>query len=88
MGYVSVVNLRVRNARKNVYDLYTYIAYKHPEHNFPRIRTVQACCKEMHLTVRGREEGFLNRRFLREGNVDTTGLNCYITVTLYNSTYI
>ena len=35
-----------------------------------------------------RKEGFLNIRFVNEGDVDTTGFSCYITATLYNFTDI
>ena len=34
-----------------------------------------------------RNEGFLNRRIVNEGNVDNAGFSCYIAVTLYNFTY-
>jgi len=39
-------------------------------------------------TVVDRNEGFLNRHIVKEGNVDTSGFSCYIAVTLYNFTYI
>ena len=35
-----------------------------------------------------RKEGFRNRRYVNQGNVDTTGFSCYIAETLYNFTSI